>query len=84
MLNLVPSFRDALFRQAKATAALRGESLKEFVTSSISERLQQLTPTPAQRRGWRKVFGQAAREEVDEVDRIVAAELQDIDQESWS
>jgi hypothetical protein len=32
-------FPDALFRKAKATAALRGQSLKDFVTEAVRDKL---------------------------------------------
>ena len=72
---------DDVFRQAKATAALRGETLRDFVTAALCARLaQQAAAEPS---GWRSVFGQASRAEVEEVDAIVAADLEQIDPSEW-
>jgi hypothetical protein len=73
---------DDLFKRTKATAALRGESLKDFVTEALESHLgRQTSAEPA--RGWRSVFGRARQEEVDTVDAVVAAELESIDPDEW-
>jgi hypothetical protein len=72
---------DELFRQTKAMAAMRGESLKDFVTEALQAHLEQ-TSAPS-RRGWQSVFGQARREEVEAVDAIVAEDLERIDPDEW-
>ena len=74
---------DELFRHTKATAALAGETLKEYVTTAIRERLERSGGSPPGGRGWRSVFGLATREQVDEVDEIVAADLERIDLQDW-
>ena len=72
---------DEIFRQIKAMAAIRGESLKDFVTEALQARLEQTTAASPQ--GWRSVFGQARREEVESVDAVVAEELERIDPDEW-
>jgi len=75
---------DELFRQTKATAALRGESLKDFVTAALRAHLDMRPVEEAPPvSGWRIVFGQAEAHEVEEVDRIVAEELEHIEPETW-
>jgi len=74
---------DDLFRRAKATAALRGESLKDFVTTALREHVEAQAAEAPRERGWRSVFGKASSEEVGEIDRIVAEELERIDLDSW-
>ena len=74
---------DELFRQLKATAALRGESMKEFVTTALRHRLEQSTKTPVDQTGWLSVFGKASRSEVDEVDNVVEGDLEAIDPRDW-
>jgi len=74
---------DDLFKQTKATAAMRGESLKEFVTEALQKHLELQTRAASSQRGWRSVFGQARREEVDSVDAVVAEELERIDPGEW-
>ena len=66
---------DDLFRRTKATAATRGESLKDFVTTALKEHLERQTAS-APLRGWRSVFGQAKREDVDAVDAVIAEEFE--------
>lgn len=63
---------DDLFRQTKALAALRGESLKDFVTAAIRAHLQQLQGHAARRpvhRGWRGMSGSAEAGEVEHGDQ---------------
>jgi Arc/MetJ family transcription regulator len=74
---------DALFRQTKAAAAIRGESLKEFVTAALRAHVEIQSTEPPEERGWRSVFGRARPEEVEEIERIVAEELERIDPEAW-
>lgn len=73
---------DDLFRQTKATAAMRGESLKDFVTEALHAHLERTTSGPS-RRGWQSVFGQARPEEVKSVDAIVAEEFERVDPDEW-
>jgi len=69
---------DELFRQSKAAAAMRGESLKDFVTDSLRARLGMKEPGNPSPSGWRRVFGQASPEEVAEVDEIIVREFETI------
>jgi|CXWL01.1.fsa_nt_gi hypothetical protein len=73
---------DALLRQAKATAALRGESLRQLFEEALSDHLAG-AKVPTGGEGWRRVFGRAERAAVEEVDAAVAAELGRIEPESW-
>ena len=74
---------DDLFRQAKATAALRGESLKDFVTTALRAHVETQAAEAPRERGWRSVFGGARPEEVEEIDRIVAEEFERVDPDAW-
>lgn len=74
---------DDLFRQAKAIAALRGESLKDFVTTALKGHLQTQVAEAPRERDWRSVFGGARHEEVEEIDRIVAEEFERVDPDAW-
>ncbi len=74
---------DDLFRRAKATAALRGASLKEFVTEALQEHLERQAPGVSSQLGWRSVFGQARPEDVDAVDAILAEEFKRIEPDDW-
>jgi hypothetical protein len=74
---------DDLFRRTKATAALRGESLKDFVTGALQAHLERQTREVSQAPGWRSVFGQARREQVEPVDAIVSEEFERIEPDDW-
>ena len=74
---------DELFRKTKATAALRGESLKDFVMEALEAQLERLVAGDSSVRGWRSVFGQARKEEVEPVDAKVAEEFERIDPTEW-
>ena len=74
---------DELFRRTKASAALRGESMKEFVARALQDQLDREMPDPAGESGWRAVFGRADPAAVRDVDAIVSAELEQIDADSW-
>lgn len=73
---------DDLFKRTKATAALRGESLKDFVTEALQAHLERQTAGDSPR-GWRSVFGQARREDVERVDSIVAEEFEQVEPDEW-
>ena len=74
---------DDVFRQSKAAAAMRGESLKDFVTESLRVRLAETSSNEPAVSGWRRVFGQAEPDEVAEVDAVIAEELETIDPDAW-
>ena len=75
---------DELFRQTKATAALRGLSLKEFVAAALRDRLARIDQEPElQISGWRRVFGKARPEHVAELDAVVRDEFSRIDEDGW-
>jgi hypothetical protein len=53
---------DALFRSAKAQAAQRGQSLKEFVTEALQEKLVVLQDrSPSREPAWMTGFGKLRR-----------------------
>jgi len=74
---------DDLYRRTKATAALRGESLKDFVTEALKTHLERQASGSSTQWGWRSVFGKARREDVEAVDAITAAEFERIDPDEW-
>lgn len=74
---------DDVFRQSKAAAAMRGESLKDFVTESLRVRLAGTSSNEPAVSGWRCVFGQVKPDEVAEVNAILAEEFETIDPDAW-
>lgn len=74
---------ETLFRNVKAVAALRGQTLKQLVTVALEEFLER-EPFPQSRQpGWRSVFGGARSGETLSVDRTVEAEFGRVDPEEW-
>jgi len=71
-----------LLRQAKATAALRGESLKELFSQALSRHLATQS-TVSEDLGWKSVFGRARQIEIAEIDNVVSSELGSIESDSW-
>lgn len=74
---------DDILKAAKATAALRGASLKDFVTEALEEHLKREDEENPTGVGWRAVFGLARPSEVDSVDRIVEEGLEGVDPAEW-
>ena len=74
---------ETLFRNAKATAALRGQTLKQLVTAALKEFLERETVQQSDRAGWRAVYGQAHSGETASVDRTVEAEFGLVDPGEW-
>ena len=74
---------DELFKRAKATAAIRGESLKDLIRDALETRLAVVPPPHADRSGWRNVFGLAEPKSVEAVNRIIAEELEQVDPSEW-
>lgn len=75
---------DTVFRRAKAAAAHRGVTFREFVTEAVREKLA--PPTRRSRNeqpGWMKVFGAARRHgrELRRIDDLIEAEFEQIDPE---
>lgn len=73
---------DQLFRKTKATAALRGQSLREFVIAALEAGLQGKVPLESPP-GWRAVFGRATPKQVASVDKIITRHLETIDATEW-
>ena len=76
---------DLLFRQAKAAAAQRGVSLKEFFTEAVRTRLRDAPGPAAPDRPWRKAFGslRGLHRETQRLEGVIAAEFERIDEEEW-
>jgi hypothetical protein len=74
---------DALYRRAKAAAALRGESLKALVSAALRAHLGRLGRTPDREPGWRRVFGKADASDLAGVDRLIEEEFGKVIPEDW-
>lgn len=75
---------DPVFRKAKAVAAERGSSLKDFFTEAVEELLRrqgdEQTAMP-----WERAFGglRDLHRENQELDRLIDAEFETIDEDEW-
>jgi len=75
---------DPLLRRAKATAAQRGESLKDLFETALRSHLDaSSTVGPAPAEGWRRVFGKARPSEVAAVDQAITTDLERVDPADW-
>ncbi len=75
---------DPLFRKAKATAAERGQSLKDLVTDALRDHLEhQTSPSPG--KPWEKAFGglRDLHRENKRIERLIAEEFETIDEDQW-
>lgn len=73
---------DALLREAKATAALRGVSLRELFEEALRGHLEHQEEPPGAE-SWRQCFGRAERSAIEEVDSTVAEDLERVERKSW-
>jgi hypothetical protein len=74
---------DDLFKKAKATAALQGESLRELICDAIESHLALVSARPGDRSGWRSVFGLADPKALARVDQFIDTDLERIDPSEW-
>ena len=69
---------DAVFRRAKATAAERGQALREFVTEALQEKLSgRRRPSVLQQPPWMRGFGRLRRlhQETTRIQRVIDRDL---------
>ncbi len=73
---------DQLFRKAKATAAERGQSLKQFVTEALRDKLDR-SRAPAHEPEWMQGFGKLKRlhKETVRVQSVIDQEFEVIEPE---
>jgi hypothetical protein len=73
---------DRLYRQIKARAALRGQTVKAFFLEAIRDKLT-ADRNVSRQSGWRAVFGKAKLDDVADVQRIIDEEFEQIEPEDW-
>lgn len=75
--------QDTVFRRAKAEAAGRGLSFREFVTAAVREKLAPRKRAGEGKPGWMQVFGAAKqhRRELQRIDALIETEFEQIDPE---
>lgn len=75
---------DAVFRRAKATAAERGQALREFVTEALQEKLSGRTARPGtDAPAWMRGFGRlrSLRRETARIQRRIDREFEIVEPE---
>ncbi len=74
---------DPLFRKAKSTAAERGQSLKQFVTEALQDKLRSRRHAPPAQPRWMAGFGRlrALRKETARVQKRIDDAFEVIDPE---
>jgi hypothetical protein len=79
---------DPIFHQAKARAALRGVSLRQFVTEAIEDKVTAPAPhrTGSAEPPWMRGFGALAdlRQETRQIDACIARTFEVLDEEDRS
>jgi len=72
---------DALFYQAKATAADQGSSLKDFFTEAVREQLRKKAAVPNLDKPWMRAFGglHDLHRETKRLDRVICREFERLD-----
>jgi plasmid stability protein len=74
---------DRLYRQLKARAALKGQSIKAFFIDAIRDKLAAEQSPQKKAAGWKAVYGKAKKEDMEELRRIIDEEFARIDPEGW-
>jgi hypothetical protein len=75
---------DRLYRQIKARAALRGQTIKAFFLDAVRDKLAAERNAKSRQAGWRAVYGKARPADVGDVQRILDEEFEQIDPEGWN
>ena len=74
---------DSIYRQVKARAALRGQTVRAFLLEAINEKLSAENAPTSGPAGWRSVFGKAARRSIEDLQKEIDREFSRIDPEDW-
>jgi len=74
---------DALFREAKSTAARRGQTLKQFVTEAVREKLADNPGAKTAPPPWMRFFGAGkdCADSIREIDRAIEEEFEQVEHE---
>lgn len=77
---------DPLLREAKAAAAVRGETLKQLFTTALRNHLaaQSSRRVPVGTEGWRKVVGTIPKDVTEEVDAAIEEAFEQIEPDDES
>ena len=75
---------DRSFREVKATAASQVQSLRQFFTDALVEKLRHVEAQS--RRPWMKHFGALSdySDELDRIERVMEDEFENVDPRDWA
>ena len=74
---------DSLLRKAKAQAAMKGTSMRDFFVLAIEDKLDAAKQQPGKLHGWRSVFGKAPKGASAEVQATLDKEFETINPDDW-
>jgi hypothetical protein len=78
---------DSLYRQLKARAALKGQSIKDFLVEAVRSKLASDLKKPKSKAklktGWEAAWGTADPQAIAELQRIIDEEFSKIDPDDW-
>jgi len=74
---------DTLYRQIKARAALKGQSIKDFLVEAVRAKLASDKGKRKGKTGWEAAFGTANPKDVAEVQRVIDEEFSKINPDDW-
>ena len=74
---------DTLYRQLKARAALKGQTIKDFMVEAVRAKLDDDRAKPKKKTGWEAAFGAADPKDVAELQRIIDEEFSKVDPDDW-
>ena len=70
---------DNIYRQIKAIASLRGQTMKSYFMAALKEKLQREAETNKGQPGWLKTYGKIDPTEMEEIQAIIDAEFSKIE-----
>lgn len=77
-------FADPMLRKAKATAAHRGQSLKQYLNEALADKLAHDSGANGGEPAWMKFVGTVPRAESRRLMRVIDQEFGQIDPDDWT
>jgi metal-responsive CopG/Arc/MetJ family transcriptional regulator len=76
---------DELLREVKSLAAIKGQSMKDFVAEALREKLAAEEETRSRKpRGWKTVYGKADKRDVMRVREVIDEEFSTVNPDDWA
>ena len=74
---------DPIYREVKARAALKGQTVKAFIAEALTEKLETERLSAHDEPPWMRFFGVFSKDVVDEVQARIDAEFSAVDPDEW-